>query len=214
MHYSDLFKDAELKLGGRSYELLDEFEASGFIMTIPNYGKKRKEYKLRLVDEYSLFYLTWIDHDKHFFLQGIENNYWEKVQASQAWHIWAGYAFENICLKHVSKIKEALEIGGVLTQESHWQYSAQNKTERGAEIDLVIDRADQCINLCEIKFYNSLYTMTKLDAENLERKKNIFREKTGTRKAIFLTLITPFGVAENEYYLSSVNNQLTLDALF
>ena len=215
----ELFEAADLPVGGRSGELLRKLEESGFIITRQSYGKQIRERKFQLVDEYSLFYLYWIDSIKHSILQGTDQDYWSKIQTTPQWHSWAGLAFENICFKHVGKIKEALGIGGVSTRESHWRYVPQKRTkeqegERGAEIDLVIDRADDCINLCEIKFYNSVYTMTKQDAEDIERKKTIFREQTHTKKTLFVTLITPYGTKENNHYLSCVNNQLTLDALF
>lgn len=200
---------------GRFGDLLEELEESGFIIGFQSYGKQQRERKFRLIDEYSLFYLTWIDSAKQSILQGVDKDYWGKMQTSPAWHTWAGYAFENICLKHVSKIKEGLEIAGVSTTESYWQYlPPKGRSESGAEIDLMIDRADQCINLCEMKFYNSVYSMTKEDAEDLERKKAVFRQKTQTRKAVFVTLITPYGAKENEHYLSSVDNQLTIESLF
>ncbi len=215
MGQQELFKAANLPIGGRSNELLDELEESGFIISTQAFGKEVKERKFRLIDEYSLFYLAWIDSAKQSLLQGTDKDYWGKIQTTSTWHTWAGYAFENVCLKHVSKIKEALEIGGVSTRESHWRHFPPKKTaEKGAEIDLVIDRADQCINLCEIKFYNGIYTMTKTDVDDLERKKTVFREKTKTRKSVFMTLITPYGVAENEHYSSCVDNQLMLEALF
>lgn len=211
----ELFQAADLSIGGRSVELLNELEESGFIIGAQSYGKQVRERKFRLVDEYSLFYLYWIDAIKQSILQGTDQDYWNKIQSTPSWYTWAGLAFENICLKHVGKIKEALEISGVSTRESHWRYvPPKGSNERGAEIDLVIDRADQCINLCEIKFYNDVYVMTKQDAEDLERKKMIFRQQTKTNKVLFITLITPYGVKENEHYISSVNNQFTLECLF
>jgi len=112
-------------------------------------------------------------------------------------------------------IKEALGLGAVTTEESRWQYFPPKKSnECGAEIDLIISRADQCINLCEIKFCNDEFEITKNYAKDLERKKEIFQKITGTKKTIFLTMITPFGVKENEHYIDLVNQQLTLDALF
>lgn len=199
--------------GGSFGDLLEELEESGFITGFQALGKQQKEKKFRLVDEYSLFYLSWIDAVKQSIFQSSDKDYWGKIQMSPTWHTWAGYAFENICLTHTSKIKEGLEIGGVSTTESYWRFHG-NKEDAGAEIDLVIDRADQCINLCEMKFYGSTYSLTKEEAANLERKKIIFREKTQTRKATFTTLITPYGVKENEHYLSSVDNQLTIECLF
>jgi uncharacterized protein len=124
-----------------------------------------------------------------------------------AWHAWAGHAFENICLKHSGKIKEALGLGGITTYESHWR-------SKEAEIDLVIDRADGCVNLCEIKFCNDKYKITKSYARILEKKKKAFQKATGTRKTIFLTMITPFGALENTNYAGLVDQQITLDTLF
>jgi uncharacterized protein len=210
----ELFQKTEIPLGGRSYEILEELEESGFIMGMQAHGKQIKEKKFRLIDEYSLFYLMWIDKAKGTIICG-EKDFWIKLHRTPAWNTWAGYAFENICLSHVPKIKQALEIGAVSAQVSHWQYSPnREKIERGAEIALVIDRADRCINLCEIKFCQTEYEMTKKDAEDLERKKAVFIEKTKTKKAVFTTLITPYGAVENRYYLSSVQNQLTLSCFF
>ena len=215
MTQKEIFESLNLSAGGNSAALLEELELCGFIIGMQAYGKEVKNMKFRLVDEYSLFYLMWIDENKQTLLQGGDKNYWGKIQMSQTWHSWAGYAFENICMKHSYKIKEFLEIGGVTTRESHWQYIPRRESdEEGAEIDLVIDRADQCINLCEIKFYNSTYALTAADAATIERKKAVFREKTRTKKAIFTTLITPYGVKENEHYLRCIDNQMTLDALF
>jgi hypothetical protein len=207
MTQSELSMALGLPKGGRFGDLLEELEESGFIVGFQALGKQLREKRFRLIDEYSLFYLTWIDQAKQSIFQKAESDYWSKIQSSPAWHTWSGYAFENICLTHVSKIKMGLEIGGVSTTESYWR-------DPGAEIDLVIDRADQCINLCEIKFYNSLYSLTKEDENDFERKKTIFREKTKTRKAIFTTLITAYGAKKNEHYLNSVDNQLTLECLF
>src|SRR5690606_7593870 len=121
--------------------------------------------------------------------------------------------FENICLKHSNKIKIALGLGGILTTESHWRHHPRSGG-KGAEIDLLIDRADDCINLCEIKFCTNEFEITADYAQELERKKEIFQKVTETKKTIFLTMITPFGVKENENYLGLINQQLTLDALF
>lgn len=216
MTQQDLFRATDMPPGGRSVEILDELEESGFIISTQEFGKEVRERKFRLIDEYSLFYLTWIDDIKQSVLQGTEKDYWTKIQLSPTWNSWAGYAFENICLKHVVKIKEALEIGGVSSRQWHWQCrtSKNSDIDEGAEIDLVIDRADQCINLCEIKFYNNTYVFKKHDAEAIEKKKRIFIGHTRTKKAIFVTLITSYGANETEYYHECVDNQLTIDNLF
>lgn len=132
------------------------------------------------------------------------------------WHsprqrAWSGYAFEQVCLAHVQHLKEALGIAGVQTNTSSWM--STDKT-RGAQIDLVIDRRDQVINICEMKFSINHFTIDKKYAEELRNKIAIFREQTGTRKAIHLTMITTFGLHRNEYANSFVQNDLTMDILF
>jgi uncharacterized protein len=130
---------------------------------------------------------------------------YESCSKSQ-WHEWASHAY---------KIKVALGIAGVSTEESHWQHIARKKdTYRDAEIDLLIDRADDCIHLCEIKFCNTEFVIDHDYAEQLERKKQVFQNVTRTRKTVFLTMITPYGVVKNDHYIGLVDQQLTMDDLF
>lgn len=145
-------------------------------------------------------------------MQGIEKDYWIKRQASNSWKIWAEFSFESLCLKHLSNIKEALQIGGVSTISGYFSSFKNKKKE--VEIDLVIDRADNCINLCEIKFSNKKFVVTKEYAKILIRKKELFRKKNKTKKALFTTLITPFSAIENANYLNSVEKQISLESLF
>ena len=131
-----------------------------------------------------------------------------------AWYAWAGYAFESICLKHSGQIKKALGIAGVTTVESHWQYvPPKSSKDTGAEIDLIIDRADNCIHLCEMKFCDSEFIIDKAYAKKLEQKKEIFQKITGTHKTLFLTLITPYGVKRKRTlhwsYRSTANHRLS-----
>lgn len=210
---SDIFAKIGLPTSGHSSSLLEELEESGFIMSVPKFGKTVKERHWRLIDEYSYFYLTWIESMRSTILRKGDPDYWQKCQTSSSWLAWAGYAFENICLKHVGKIKEALGISGISSLESQWAIRGDSTTE-GAQIDLLIDRADNCINMCEMRFSNDLYVLTKKDQEDLERKERVFRRETGTNKTIFITMITPYGVKENEYYLGTVQKQLTMNELF
>jgi AAA+ ATPase superfamily predicted ATPase len=211
----ELLEETQLQQGGRITEILEELEESGFIMQMPSFGKAVKNRKIRLIDEYTYFYLTWIEKIKSTLLRSSDMHPWNKLSRTPAYHEWAGHAFENICLKHTDRIKNALGIAGVATEESHWHYSASKKDPgRGAEIDLLIDRADDCINICEIKFCNSEFVIDRHYAEQLERKKAVFQRITKTKKTIFLTLITPFGVVKNEHYIGLVDQQLTMDALF
>ena len=212
LKHNDLLKAASLLPGGSSSTVLEELEEAGFIMSQTAFGKRSKEKIYRLVDEYSLFYLRWIDPIKENVLRHFDMDYWNKQHATSAWNTWAGHAFENICLKHSFQIKKKLGISGITTTESHWQYFPTDKEDRGAEIDLVIDRADSCINLCEMKFSRDLFTLDKEYVQKLEAKRNIFREKTKTKKALFTTLVTTFGLKKNEH-ISNLT-EVTLDDLF
>lgn len=208
----ELLREAKLSDSGRTNEVINELVESGFLMLVPEIGKKIRNSRYYLCDEFSLFYLNWIEPRKGELLQGLEPDFWLKCQASQKYRIWAGYAFELICLKAVDKIKQALGIGAVFATSGYWQSFDKGKKE--AEVDIVIDRADGCINLCEVKFHNSLYEMNQSDAEELRRKKEIFIARTKTRKAVFTTLITKYGAVVNPAYLSIVDNQVTLSQLF
>ena len=126
---------------------------------------------------------------------------------------WAGYCFEGICLKHINQIIKGLGLSAIMTSASQWSYYPKTDDD-GAQIDIVIDRADGCINLIELKLYNSIFRISKEYAEKLRRKKEIFREQTQTKKSLFTTFISVYGVIEDANYFSSVDNQLTLDTLF
>lgn len=208
----DLLREAGLSKSGRTKEILNELVESGFLMLVSETGKKVREARYHLNDEYSLFYLTWIEFDKGALLQGMDKDYWIKKCNSQHFRVWAGYAFETLCLKHVDKIKAALGIASVSTKAGYWQSVVDGKKE--VEVDLVIDRADHCINLCEMKFYSGPFEMQKSDAMDLQRKKTLFQSRTNTRKALFTTLITSCGAVENAAYVSSVDSHISIEQLF
>jgi hypothetical protein len=117
-----------------------------------------------------------------------------------------------LCLNHIQQIKQALGIAGIQSRVCCWLSKAEEE-KRGAQIDLLIDRADQTINLCEMKFAQSEYEITKSDAENLDNKLNQFISQTKTNKSIMLTMITTFGIARNKYS-GSIQRQVSLNELF
>jgi len=204
-----------MSCSGRTTEVLEELEESGFIMRMPAFGKEMKDRSIRLVDEYTFFYLSWIEEVKPSLLRSTSSSihYWQGVYKTPVWYEWSGHAFETICFKHIRNIKKALGIAAVRTEESHWR-APRRSSETGAEIDLVIDRADDCIHLCEIKFCDQEFILDGEYAKRLETKKEVFQRVTKTRKTIFLTMITPFGVKKNEYCTSLIDQQLVLDDLF
>lgn len=200
---------------GEFSKMLEELELCGFIR---GYLPFRNKYNTRattqktntdtlyqLIDFYSLFYL------KFHHQQQLDNtNFWSGSVNSPKVNAWRGLTFEMLCLCHVDRIKSALGIGDVSTHTCSWrgEYSG-----RGAQIDMLIDRQDDTINLCEIKYSSREYTIDKATAERLEEKIEVFTLATHTRKNILLTLITTEGVARNTYS-HIVQREVTLDQLF
>ena len=203
----EIVKHTKLTDGGGLTTVLEELSHSGFITPYRIFHqKKRKVY--RLTDEYSLFYLKFIE-DKA--LEG--EDIWQHLSQTNEYKTWSGYAFENICLKHIPQIKKALGISGIYSLSSTF-YKKGTADQKGLQIDLLIDRKDHVINLFEIKFYNKAFTITKAYADNLRTKMGHFEELTKTKKQISWTIISSFGLKENEYSLDIISKSLTLDDLF
>jgi len=197
----EIIKITKLSNGGSLSRILKELEESNFIRKYRSFGKKEKDSLYQLTDLYSLFYLNFIKKsspdDEYFWINALE---------SPLFAAWSGYAFEMVCLHHISAIKDALKIGGVQTSVASWHSST-------TQIDLLIDRKDQVINLCEMKFSIHPYTIDKKYAANLRNKIGSFKQDTGTKKAIFLTLISTYGLVDNQYS-GMVQNDLDMDVLF
>ena len=208
MNRNEIIEVGKLANGGRITKVLEELIQSGFISAYYPFGKKKKNMLYRLTDEYSLFYLKFMEGKRK---DGAES--WQHLSQTQAYKIWSGYAFESICIKHLSQIKKALSIAGVYATASSYQKRG-TATEEGVQIDLLLDRNDQIINLFEIKFHNKIISFSKNMAEKLKKKKDLFEETSKTRKHVFLSLITIFGLKHNAYSLGLVDQALTLDDLF
>jgi AAA+ ATPase superfamily predicted ATPase len=211
----ELLKAAKLTSGGGSSTMLKELQECGFIAYLPHYGAKKSKGRYVLIDEYCLFYIVWVESVQKITPASLDEDYWFKIQRSQSWKAWAGYAFESICIKHIQQIKRSLGIAGVSTTESEWSWNPPKKSkEKGAQIDLIIERMDRCTNLIEMKFIEGPFTINKAYSEELKYKKNLFREKTGTPHALFTTLLTTQGIQKNMHSLSVVDAEITVDALF
>ncbi|HMO62052.1 MAG TPA: ATP-binding protein [Ferruginibacter sp.] len=202
---AEILKVTQLKDGGTFSKLLQELEQSNFISVSYPYGKVKKEALYRLVDEFSLFYLRFIHKKK--------NINWQQLSASPAYKTWSGYAFENICFKHINKIKAALGIRAVYTEQSSFYYKGSTH-EPGTQIDLLIDRNDNVINICEVKFYDRPFSLDKKYADDLRNTMRIFKERSKTKKSLFLTFITSFGLAPNIHSIGYVQQELTMESLF
>jgi hypothetical protein len=194
--------------GGMLTEVLKELSQSGFIGVYNSHNKKSRDSIYRLTDAYSLFYLN--------FLEPLgENAHADFTRLSDLpkWKTWSGYAFENVCLYHIDQIRESLSIKGIYSTVSSF-FALPKDGYAGTQIDLIIDRNDNSMNICEIKFSEGDYNLTKKDADNIHLKKQIFRYHSETKKHLFTTLITTFGVVENTNKINHIDQVVTMDGLF
>ncbi len=202
---TDIQTKSKVKTGGTLTKTLLELEESGFIEKyMPYQGKKDALY--RLADEYSMFYIKFIENTKP-----AGKDVWTTLQGKQSYKIWSGYTFETICIKHLEQIKAGLKISGINAYHGSW---IEKNVDKGAQIDLIIDRDDNVINLCEMKFYNTKFTIDKKYANDIANKVNLFRLRTKTRKSIFTTMITTYGINHNQYSRQYIQNELIMNDLF
>ncbi len=204
----DIVKFGKLPEGGGTSKVLDELIHSGFISMHLPFGKKKKDSLYRLSDEYSLFYLNFIEKNNK-----IEPGTWLKLSQTQAYKSWTGYTFESICLKHIPQIKKALGISGIYSNAATYFKRGTEDTE-GLQIDLLLDRNDQVINVFEMKFYTAELTISKAQSLELRNKIAQFKTATKTKKLVLLTMFTTFGIRENQHSIGLIDNALTMDNLF
>lgn len=211
----EIFDTISISKGKLSMELLQSLEDTGFIMSFKPHFHTKKGIYYRIIDEYTLFYLNWIEPIKNTLLKhSFENGYWRIQQKLPSWQSWSGYAFEAICYKHIKEIKRALKLSPTAIPNS-WRYvSKQHSQERGAQIDLLFDRQDDSMTLCEIKYNDKPFILTKDYVDILKRKMAIFKQRTRTKKQLFLTLIAAGGIKNNYYSDDIIDSVVTLDDLF
>lgn len=197
---------AKIPIGGSTSKVLEELEHSGFIRKyLPFQGKIRNSL-YQITDPFVLFY-----HQFMLNTNAEGQGVWVNLFDSANYRTWSGYAFENVCLLHIGAIKKTFEISGIYSENSAWR--SYNK-EENAQIDLLIDRKDNVISVCEIKFSNDEYVITKEYAEKLKRKLRVFKTETKTKKSLFLTLISTYGIQKNAYFLGLVQYAFTLEDLY
>jgi uncharacterized protein len=185
--------------------ILQELEASGFIETQMQFAKNGKTIHYKVIDNYSLFFVNFKKTKK------FQN--WMAVQNTQQWKTWSGLTFENVCFYHSKNIIKALGISGIQTTVSSWSNRGDDEM-KGAQIDMLIDRGDKAINVCEIKFNENPYIITKSYAQEMRLKMTAFNHFTKNRKTLFLTFITAGGVVQNSESNALLQSTITLDDLF
>lgn len=201
----DILKQTKLTDGGGFSKILQELEECRFIRKYNSFDKKIKDGLYQLTDFYSHFYYKFIQknefNDAHFWSNSID---------SAQHRAWSGYAFEQVCLAHIDQIKLKLGIWGVQTKIASWR---SKTVEKGAQIDLLIERNDQTINLCEMKYATEEFVIDNKYDKELRNKAAAFRAETNTKKAIHYTMITTYGVKKNEY-AGMIQREVVMDDLF
>ena len=190
---------------GKLTNCLQDLELSGFIRSYRPFGKRKKGTVYQLIDNFTLFYFR--------FMRDAGNSredFWLSSVDSGERHGWEGLAFERVCLWHARQLKEALRIGGVQTNTASWRSA---KKSGGVQVDLVLERRDGVINLCEMKFTSAPFAIDASYEKVLRNKVSLFREETETKSSVHLTLVTVDGVRRNEY-AGVVQSEVTLDDLF
>lgn len=201
----EIMDSLKLNPGGKLTEVIQNLITCDFIREYRAFGKKQRDKLFQLTDLFTLFYLKQVKDNNE------GEDYWKTSIDSPAHRAWSGYAFEQVCLHHIPQIKSALGILGVQSSVSSWIGEKDGK--RGWQIDLLIDRRDQVINLCEMKYSINPYDITSAYLTHLNERAEQFREDTKTKKAIHLTFVTVCGVKHNEQW-SMIQNEITADDLF
>lgn len=194
-------------LAGSLTDVLETLEASGFVRRYRMLGRRKRDALYQLVDNFTLFHFRFLDG------AASDENFWLSTSLSPARATWRGLAFERLCLQHVRQIRAALGISGVHVETYSWNHAPDDVWPEGAQIDLLLDRADGVINVCEMKFSSDVFAIDARTEKALLRKLAVFAGVTRTRKAVHLTMVTSFGLLRNAHS-GRVQSEVTLDDLF
>jgi hypothetical protein len=202
---TEIASGSKIADGGSLTKILRDLSISGFIREYKAFGREKRDSLYQLMDFFSLFDIGFRGmRGRH------TNDYWLRFSSTTAHSVWSGLTFEKLCLHHLPLIRKKLGIAGVLTSTFSWRGEFDgNRTQ----VDLIIDRNDNIINLCEIKFSSGQYQIDKKYYESIRNKKTAFENSTHTRKAVLTTMITTFGLKRNDYSAEIVSEVL-LDDLF
>jgi predicted AAA+ superfamily ATPase len=209
MNRNELLAKVNIKTGGTANKYLNCLEHSGFIESFIPFGNKKKNISYRLIDEFSLFHIYW--EGAHSSL----NSFWTNEQSSPKVNTWAGYAFENFCFQHKNEIAKALGIEQLITGAYSWRYAPkkENKNERGAQVDFLFTRKDECLNLIELKYSKKIFSLEKAYAKELAEKVEIFKTKSKFKGQIFTTLVSPLGVKPGLWDDEVLDSTLSLETI-
>ena len=208
MAREDLLKGLKISDGGKVTNCLEELEQCGFVRSYTAFGKKKRDTLFQLIDNLSLFHLRFVAGESN-----PDENFWSNTAMSPTQSAWRGLAFERVCLQHIQQIKRGLQIGGVVTHICSWRHIPDEVHTQGAQIDLLIDRADNVIDVCEMKYCSDNYAPDKRSDEEMRRRLAVFEAVAAPRKAVRAVLVTPFGIERNAY-CNRFSNVVTFTDLF
>lgn len=211
---AELIAKSKLPDGGNTVRRLHQLEEAGFIVSFVPYGRKDKGVYYLIDDEYSLFYLYWIEPNlKRISKKSTNQGFWVSQSSRPSWKSWSGLSFESVCYKHVDQIRQTLKIdAGAIA--SSWRFVSKKEAEEGVQIDLLFDRPDGAITICEIKCSDTPFKIEREYAQQLLKKMEIFRKQTKTEKQLFLSMITTMGLKPSMYAEEIVTHDVTLEDLF
>ncbi len=205
---SEMRKALKLKSGATLSRIVDNLEKCNFIGKRAVFGRK-SEVVYRLIDFYTLFYFKFIENDNT-----LDRMWWTHNLNRSSITAWQGLTFETICMEHHEQIKKALGISGMATEVSTWRCEADKEKELpGAQIDMIIERADRMIHLCEMKFSQKPYNISADYEKRLRDRMYIFDLKTKNKKPLVHTFVTTFGLGDGKHH-SIVHSEVTMDNLF
>lgn len=207
MTRAEMMAALKLQDGGNFSQVLDNLCNCDFIRRYSAFGKKERDVLYQLTDLFTLFYLKFVRNSN-----GRDGHLWTNMIDSPERRAWSGYAFEQLCLHHIPQIKGKLGISGVQSDVCSWNTPATEE-HGGGQVDLIIDRRDQIVNLCEMKYSTGDFEITKRYEKEMRDRRELFRTATKTRKALHLTMVTTYGLKPNAYS-GAIQSEVVLDDLF
>ena len=195
--------------GGKLTVVLKNMERCDFLERWNQYGNTKRGSLYRMVDFFTKFYYTFVENNNFK-----DSRWWSNNMREPSVSSWMGHTFELVCMQHHQQIKERLHIDTIGTAISSWRQTADRTSgQEGAQIDMIIERADRIIHLCEMKYSISQYTLTDKYEETVRNRAAIFQAATATTKAVVHTFVTTFGVKDGKHK-SIVHSEVTMDDLF
>lgn len=210
---TELSKQKGLSKGAALSTALKELEASNLITRRYKYKQRKRDVIYGVSDPFIYFFNRWVKSSSQLDFLG-NNYYFQSLYKSQPYKSWSGFSFENIAHQHIVEIKRALGVEGVQSRNYYWRSSGKNIEADGSQIDILLERADDVINIIECKYHASLFIIDKKYASELENKEIAFQESTGYMGSIQIIMLTAVGVTENSYFNQVVTQGLTLDIFF